>query len=170
MSNEKILKLWHSTDFPSAYSNVQYFAKSLKKKNKDLSKNKTTSDIKKILENDIYYQTSRNVRKTFKTRNDLESYFSTRMEADLFDIGKDRFIDVTSGSTKGRYGLLVVDVFSKTIFIKPLANKNAKDVLTAFKSILDNFSPPFSDPGKFIAFFSCPFSSLIAFFICMAVC
>ena len=150
-TDKKILKLWHSTDFPSGYSNAQYFTKALK--NKGIIKNKTGNDIRKILQSDIYYQTSRNVRKNFKTRSDVESYFSTRMEADLLDIGKDRLIDMQSGSTKGRYALVIIDVFSKTVFIRALNNKSAKEVLAAFKSILESLNPPFSYPGKLCTYF-----------------
>ena len=146
MTDKQIVDSWHSVKFPGSYSNVQYFVKGLRKRG--LVKHRSLNDIKKLLENDLYYQTSRSVRKRFITRPDVSNYFSSRMEIDLFDIGKNRFRDAKSGRVKGRYGLALIDNFSKTIFLKPLPSKKSAAVLKAFKAVMNSLKPPFTYPGK----------------------
>lgn len=140
MSSKKdILTKWHSIKFPSGYSNPDYFARSLKQKG--FAKNKSVADIKDILEKDLYYQSSRAVKKKLVTRHDLSSYFSIRMELDVMDMGK-RFRD-RFGS---RYALVLEDLFSKTVFIEGVESRNTKDILTAFKHILNRFKSPYTVP------------------------
>lgn len=141
-TDKEILSKWHSVRFPSSYSNPEYFAKSLKEHGQ--AKNKNINEIKKVLEGDIYYQSSRLVKKKFGTRHDLESYFSLRMELDVMDIGKK-----LGDQLGGRYALILEDIFSKTVFIRSLSSRNSKEVLKTFKNILKALKSPFDIPGKF---------------------
>ncbi len=140
----KIRKKWTNILIPGSFSSPSYFYKGLRE-TKD-TEGKTQEEIKKLLERDISFQASRALRKKFPRRKDLSYFFSERWEADVGDIGKARFIDLTTGKEKGRYFLLVVDLFSKKVFVEPLANKSAPSVQRALENIISGLHQPYSPP------------------------
>lgn len=136
---------WLDIDFPGSYSGLDTFYKALKKK----GETKTRQEVKKLLEENSAYQTSRGLpRRPFKTRKDVARYFSQRWEADLGDIGPSRFVDTRHGKVKGRYFLLAIDLFSKKFFVKPLSGKTKSDVTKAFKQIKDELTKPYRMPRE----------------------
>ena len=116
--------------------------KALKKKGIRVSR----SRVKKALEDDPTYQTSRALKKRFTRRKTITFYFSERWESDVGDIGSERFIDRNTGEEKGRFFLICVDVFSKRIFAEAMDGKKASDALRAFQSILSRLQAPYTAP------------------------
>ena len=166
---QAIKRRWTDIDFPGAFSSYPYFVRGWKKKEaeeKTKTKKKKASasaqisaaEVKRALERDIDYQTARQVRKNFPRRRDV-AYGFGRMEADLGDVGQRLPGGVARSGYRRRrlrFFLVLIDLFSRRLFMRGLANKSAKAVLQAFKSILEEeMEPPYgrvysisSDMGK----------------------
>ena len=141
---ERFRKKWKNIAVPGSFSSPSYFFKGLRAKK--ATGGKTEEQVRKILEGDISFQTSRALRKTFPRRKDLAYFFSERWEADVGDIGKARFVDLKTGKEKGRYFLLAVDLFSRKVMVEPLPNKTASTVAKALEKILSTLKRPYSAP------------------------
>ncbi len=139
-----VVNKWKNIKTPGSFSNSTYFYKGLEQE-KSVG-NKSEKDVKKILQNDITFQTARTLRRNFPRRKDLAYYFSEKWEADLGDIGADRFVDLKSKKQKGRFFFLAVDLFSKRVFAKGLKNKSADSVLSALKEIAGELEAPYTLP------------------------
>ena len=139
---QKIQKLWKNADFQGSFSNLNYFIKALRKRG-DVTSRET---VRKALEKDLNYQTSRQLPKTFPRRKNVTFYFSERFEMDLGDIGRNRFLDPRSGEEKGRFFLLCIDVFSRKFMVKALTGKTGAVVLKAFQTIISELEPPYKAP------------------------
>lgn len=79
MSEKKIRSYWENIDIPAAFSNVQYFTKTLR----SLGLHTNIKKVQHALEKNSFFQTSRNIRRNFKRRHDLAFYFSQRWESDV---------------------------------------------------------------------------------------
>ncbi len=110
------------------------------------TRGKIQAEVKRALEKDIAYQTGRVLRRNFPRRRDLAYYFSERWETNLGDIGPGRFVDLKSQREIGRYFLLVIDVFSKKVFARGLADKKGATVGAAFWDIIAKLEPPYTLP------------------------
>ncbi len=140
-SAPSVVAQWQDPKVSGALSSLNYFYRGLKVRGE--TGGKTKADVKKILENDIYYQSSRGLRKHFQRRRDLTYFIGERYEMDLGDLGNR--IQNWKGKVVGRYYLLLIDLFSKKLFARALANKAADTVLAALKSIVaDDMKPPYS--------------------------
>ncbi len=156
---EEILKKYKNIKTPGAFSNVKYFLKGLeeegvktRKKEKRGRKPRklTQSMLKNVLEQDITYQVSRSLRKHFERRKIISLGLNELWEGDIGIVGPSRFSTSESGEKKNRYFLLFVDTFSKMSFAHGLQNKSAQEVLAAFKKIVQDLKPPYSQPSTIL--------------------
>ncbi len=138
-----LLSLWKDTRVPGALSSAQYFYRGLK--DKGLTGGKSQSQVKNLLQKDLYYQVSSGLRKHFPQRHDRVFGWNARWEGDLGDLGG-RFRDVyRPRKLKGRYYLLLIEIFSRKLFCRALADKAGATVLAALKDIAaHDLSPPYS--------------------------
>ncbi len=136
---ESLVDSWKDINKPGSFSSARYFYKGLKTK-------RTEKEVKKELEKDIHYQTTRSLRRNFPRRRDFATYFSDKFESDIADIGANRFVDVKTGKEKGRFFIVFIDIFSKANFSRGLKDKSGKSVLQAFKSVEEELKSPYTTP------------------------
>ena len=87
-------------------------------------------DVKRFLEAEDGYTLNREVRKPSSTKKVIVGGPSQLHQADLMDMSSLK--EWNNGVT---FLLLIIDVFSKYIWIRPLQNKSNKEVLNALKSV-----------------------------------
>ena len=129
---------WRQFGVPGSFSSAEYLARSSKGR---LSRKKA----KKDLAGDPTYEAHRERPKRIARRADVATYFSSRFEADLADVGK-AFNEREGDDKIHRYFLLVVDVFSRKMWGRGLPNKTGPVVAAAFVDILDELKSPYEYP------------------------
>lgn len=92
----------------------------------------TQHDIKTWLEGNESYTMNRAVKKVQRRPRVVVSGIDDQFEADLASFDQKHVIEQNDGI---KYLLVVIDVFSRYLWIKPLKNKSASNVVNAFKSI-----------------------------------
>lgn len=86
--------------------------------------------VRKWLQNQDDYSLQRPNRKTFKKAKVVVSGIDDQYDADLADLT--RFSTENDGY---KYLLVVIDIFSKYLWVQPLKNKTAKNVVDGFKEV-----------------------------------
>ncbi len=146
-AEEQILESWKDPEVPGSFSGLQNFYRGLQEKG--LTRGKTKAQVKDILEKDLFYATSRGLRRNFPKRKDLVYGLNQRYEADLGDLGG-RFKGL-EGKVKGRYYLILIELFSRKLFCRALVDKSGPKVLAALKSIVeDDLKPPYQFQGTIL--------------------
>ena len=98
--------------------------------------------IRKFLHNQEAYSLHKPVRRRFQRNHVVSAGKNDLWMADLIDMVK--FADVNEGY---KYILLVIDTFSKYVWVQPLKRKTGDDVAKAFKII---FNTSGTTPSKLI--------------------
>jgi hypothetical protein len=93
----------------------------------------TLKQIKDWLQTQEAYSLNRNVLRNFQRGRVLVTGIDDQWEADLADLQ-----DYASENDGYKYLLFVIDVFSRFAWVKPLKSKEAKNIIAAFKEILEN--------------------------------
>lgn len=119
---------------PGSFTSPEKLYQVIKKEGKFvISRNK----IKRWLREQDVYTLHRDVKRKFTRRKFITSGVDVQWGADLADVSN------TSKYNDGvTYLLIVIDVFSKYLFIEPLKSKRAKDVLQAFERVLRHDRAP----------------------------
>ena len=143
--SKRVLQHWQDVAFPGSFSSYDSLYRGLQKQGQTFGRSK--AEVKKILEDNLTYQVSRGLRKHFPHRQDKAYGINQRWEADLADLS-DRFKDLVTGAVKGRYILLLQEIFTKKVFARALPNKTADAVLHAFQDIASQLQPPYSFEGS----------------------
>lgn len=86
--------------------------------------------IRKWLERNDNYTLQKPVRRKFKRARVLVSEPYEQYDADIADLSS-----LAGENDKYRYILVVIDIFSRYLWLEPLRTKTGKEVLNAFKSI-----------------------------------
>lgn len=85
----------------------------------------------------LAYETSRNARKHFPRRADVETFFGQRWQMDVADIGGNISFNIPAVEKKPKlYALVMIDLFSKTIYAKALKNKTATTTAHQLRAVL----------------------------------
>ena len=92
-------------------------------------------DVKNYLMKQSSYTRNRQTRDKFKTQKVIVGGINELHQADLIDV--QAYSEQNNGV---RFILLVIDTFSKKIWIEPLKDKKAYTVLNAFKKIYPKYS------------------------------
>ncbi|XP_053402652.1 uncharacterized protein LOC128557979 [Mercenaria mercenaria] len=92
--------------------------------------------IRKFLHNKEAYSLHKPVRRRFKRNHVISSGKDDLWMADLIDMVK--FAKLNDGY---KYILLVIDTFSKYVWLRPLKSKTGDEVAKAFKDIFTTISP-----------------------------
>ena len=90
----------------------------------------TQKNVKDWLSGKLEYSLYKDARKTWNRNRIFVSQIDEQWECDLLDVNYD------SRKNKGiRYLLVIIDVFSKYLFVKPLKNKKADFLVKAFEEV-----------------------------------
>jgi hypothetical protein len=119
-----ILKNYHNPSHPTAFSGVNTIYKFYKG---GISRRK----IRDILKHSLSYTTHKETKKRY--RNPYMVYFKRQQfQIDLIDIK-----ELHKENDGYKYLLTCIDVFTKKAFVRPCKSKTASEVLSKFKSILN---------------------------------
>lgn len=98
--------------------------------------NLSVKDAKRFLSSQRAYTLHKPIRRIFKRRKTIVSGIDSLWQADLADF------QALSRYNKGyKYLLVVIDVFSKFLWIEPVKTKQATEILHSFLQILNRSSP-----------------------------
>ncbi|VDI27454.1 Hypothetical predicted protein [Mytilus galloprovincialis] len=95
-------------------------------------KNVGKHSIRSWLQNQDNYSLQKPARKTFKKAKVVVAGIDDQFDADLADLSS---ISKENGDVK--HLLFVIDIFSKYLWVEPLKNKTAKEVIRGFQSIFN---------------------------------
>ena len=91
----------------------------------------TRKEIRKWVESNLSYSLHKPSRRTFKRNKVYAPETDSLWEADLAFVQ-----DVAKENDGVNYSLVVSDVLSKYVWVRPMKNKTARGLLEAFDSIL----------------------------------
>lgn len=87
--------------------------------------------IRKWLHNQDDYSLRKEVRHSFRKARVIVSGIDDQFDMDLADVS-----NISDENNGIKYLLFVIDIFSKYLWVEPLKNKTAKDVVKALQNIL----------------------------------
>jgi len=124
----RILKNWKTPGHKTAYSGITNIARHY---------NISNEKAKKILEHDTAYQTHREYKRP-SIFNPYYIYGRRKLvQADLIDIQ-----ELSEFNEGIKYLLLIIDVFSKKMWVIPVKKKDARSMVVALNSWLDDIGEP----------------------------
>ena len=94
------------------------------------------NNIKKWLKGQDVYTIHKDLKRKFTRRRIITSGVDVQWGADLANVS-----NIAKFNDGVNYLLMVIDIFSKYLFVQPLRSKNAKDVLGAFDRISRERAP-----------------------------
>jgi hypothetical protein len=97
----------------------------------------TLKEVKTWLSKQDTYTLYKQSRKNFTHPVIVPAGIDTQFEADLFDVAS-----ISKYNDGVRFGLLVIDAFSKYLWIVPLKTKKTVEVAAAFQTVLDEGRVP----------------------------
>jgi hypothetical protein len=122
-------KIFYDPAHPSAFSGV----KKLHKAVNGVSKRPVTiKTVKDWLKTQDTYTVHRSVQRKFPRARIIVSGIDEQWEIDLFDLSS-----LAKYNNGMKFGLMVIDVFSRYVFVRMLQRKTPKEVSAAFSDILD---------------------------------
>lgn len=134
--------LYFDANSPASFTSPEKLYQVIKRLGKyKISRNK----IKQWLMEQDEYTLHRGVKKRFHRRRIITSGVNIQWGVDLASVA-----NVAKHNDGVNYLLMVIDVFSKYLFVRALKSKRAVDILEAFDNILQNTSSPqviYSDKG-----------------------
>jgi hypothetical protein len=130
-------KKWYDPRHPGSFAGAYKLHQIVKRDGKyDIGLHR----IKTFLQNQDAYSLQKKVRRRgFKRRRVIVQGIDYQWEADLADVQ-----NLSEHNEGIKYLLVIVDVFSRFLWVRPLQDKKSKSVIAAFKDILsgsDNQSP-----------------------------
>ena len=133
MSTNRILSsIYNNIDHWASFSSPKILYKAAKSKLPRLK----LKQVQKFLESQDVYTLHRNVRRRFKTRKIIGRGLFHQLQADLVDVSK-----YSKYNNNIKFLLTVICIFSRRAFVRPLRNKTAAIVKTAFQKILKDIEP-----------------------------
>uniref|UniRef100_A0A914I583 Integrase catalytic domain-containing protein n=1 Tax=Globodera rostochiensis TaxID=31243 RepID=A0A914I583_GLORO len=134
--------LYNDPSSSAAFAGVNALWKEARKKIKDLRR----KDVQNYLEGHRTYTLMRPRRVRFPRAKTVAAGFMTDVQVDLAD-----FQTLARHNRGHRYLLVAIDVLSKRLFVRPLRNKRAEEMLEAFKRLIEQMPMAphriFSDKG-----------------------
>ena len=137
---EYLKDIYFTPKHPASFGGPQKLYEYVKKEDKhDIGLNR----IRQWLQSQEAYSLHRPVRRTFPTNRVLVEGIDDQWDADLMDMSS--YADKNNGV---KYVLLVIDIFSKYIWLRPLYSKTGREVQEAFASIKRTPKLLRTDKGK----------------------
>lgn len=130
LSDDELLQLWQNETFAGSFSGARTFRMFLKTdKNIDVPISKIYSLLKQL---PLYVMNQKRIRK-FPRRKYVVTSFGQVCQADLAEMAP---------FNKFRYFLLLVDLFSRHLYVEPLRRKTGPIVKKAFEKIFEEMKSP----------------------------
>lgn len=121
-------KIWYDPRHPGSFAGATKLYEIVKKEG---IYNIGLNRIKEFLQNQDAFSLQKKVRRRFKRRRVIVQGIDYQWEADLADVQ-----NLSENNNGIRYLLVVVDVFSRFMWVKPLKDKKAQSNIDAFRDIL----------------------------------
>ena len=129
MADIKYLKnIYFKPSHPASFSGVEKLYQTVKKEGKFKIGRRR---IKQFLQNQEEYSLQRYIKRKRKRRRVVVSSVDGQWGADLADVQS-----LAKSNNGIKYWLIVIDMFSKFLFVETLNDKKASTVLAAFKKVL----------------------------------
>ena len=125
-------KLYTDPSFPGSYGGLERFYQAVKERFPKVSR----SDVQEFLKSQDSYTLHKTIRKPRKYRRTLVFAPRDLWQIDLLDMQKD-----VRQNRGYRYMCVIIDCFSKFLWIKPLKSKRAKEIVKALALLLMNERP-----------------------------
>ena len=120
--------VYYDVNSPASFTSTEKLYQAVRRLGKyKISRQK----IKQWLQEQDVYTLHRGVKRKFSRRKIITSGVNIQWGADLASV-----VNIAKYNSGVKYLLIVLDVFSKYLFVKPLKSKRAKDVTEAFNRIL----------------------------------
>jgi|688.fasta_scaffold29059_7 hypothetical protein len=130
LTDQEIAEKYSDIDFPGSFSGARNFQMFLKT---DLNEDVDLKRIYTILKNQPFYVISQKPIRRFPRRPYWVPGFGILMQSDIaFMFEKNGF----------KYFLVLIDVFSRHLYVEALKDKTAATVKKAFQKIFSNFTSP----------------------------
>ena len=126
-------RVYESPDHPASFSGLDKLYRIAKKEFPSITRN----EIKQWAENNLSYSLHKPSRRNCKHNKIYAPEIDSLWEADLAFVQ-----DVAKENDGVNYLLVVIDVFSKFLWVRPMKNKNARSLVQAFDSILSEKRKP----------------------------
>lgn len=127
--NSILQKLYYKLPTAGAYLGPDKLYRVLKKRGVN---NIGRYTVRKWLQNQDDYSLQKPVRQTFRKARVVVSGIDNQFDADLGDLS-----NLSHENDDVKYLLFVIDIFSKYLWVEPLKNKTAKEVVNGFKNIFN---------------------------------
>jgi hypothetical protein len=126
---EYLKKIWYDPKHPGSFAGPSKLYQVVKREGKyDIGLGR----IKKFLQNQDAYSLQKKVRRRgFKRRRVVVQGIDYQWEADLADVQ-----NLSEHNEGVKFLLVIVDVFSRFLWVRPLKDRKAKTVIEAFKDVL----------------------------------
>ena len=138
-------KLYHDVKFPGSYSGLKNFYREVKK----IYPKTTLKQVKGFLKSQDSYAFHKRTRKPKKYRRTLVLRPRDLWQIDLLDMQK--YITENKGH---RYICVIIDCFSRFVWVKPLKNKTGKQIVKALALLLMNERPKLIQADQGTEFFN----------------
>ena len=119
--------VYENPQHPSSYGGINQLHKAFK--------TKTKSDVYKFLAKNDTYRKFKNSKRKYKRARIVVNSIGHIYQSDLFDVQK-----LSSSNNGYRYLLVVVDCFSRMIYVKPLKRKTAELTAIALNEVFDHLN------------------------------
>ena len=124
---KKLEEIYNDPSKPGSFSSKYKLRRALK----DLNLNIKNRYVEKWLQGNQAYTKHRDTRKTFNRSKVITNGIRYLFDADLMDVS-----NVSEENDDITFILVVIDAFSRKLYLEPLLSKSGKDVLKAFNKIL----------------------------------
>ena len=142
ISSSQLANIYNTPSHAASYSSKSKIKKAIL----DAGLSIKDKQLDKWLRGNESYTKHRDTRKTFKRSKVITRGLNYLFDVDLMDMS-----NVSKENNGITFILVVIDAFSRRLFLEPLPTKSAKDVLKAFMKILARSGKPKnlrSDSGK----------------------
>ena len=136
-ANEKVLddylsSIYNNVKKPGSFLGVEKLYDAVKG---EQVYNITYEEISKWLQKHEPYSLNRPVKRVSYRNAVVVSGIDDQFEADLADLSNASYVEANNGV---KFLLVVIDVFSRYLWVETLINKQAKTIIAAFKKIFEN--------------------------------
>ena len=132
-TNAYLSHVYESPKHPASFSGLDKLYRIAKKEFPDITRN----EIKQWAETNLSYSLHKLSRRNFKRNKIYAPEIDSLWEVDLAFVQ-----DLVKENDGANYLLVVIDVSSKFLWVRPMKNKNASSLLQAFDSILNEKRKP----------------------------
>ena len=133
MAEEYMKEVYYSPAHPSSFSGPQKIYAAVKRRKKDVTK----PQIRQWLQRQETYGLTRPVRRKFPRNRVIVNGLDIQWDGDLIDM-----VSLAKFNDQYKYILLMIDIFSRYIWLEPLKTKKGEEVVEAMKKVFSQGRQP----------------------------